>query len=130
MNVHQARRASSPRRTTRFVSWSLRILAASAFLAAGGAKLAGVPMMVAIFDHIGIGQWFRFVTGVTEIVGGVAILIPVSALFGALLLSTTMAVAVLVHLFVIGGSPAPAIALLLVTATVAWLHRPGVTAGR
>jgi len=70
------------------------------------------------------------VTGVTEIVGGVAILIPGTTLFGGLLFAITMSVAVPVHLFVTGGSPVPAIVLLLITATVAWLHRPGVTLGR
>ena len=41
----------------------LQFLLALAFLAAGGAKLAGVSDMVEVFDSIGIGQWFRLVTG-------------------------------------------------------------------
>jgi len=117
---------AAPSRATKIISWSLRILAAAAFLAAGGAKLAGVPMMVGIFETIGIGQWFRIVTGLVEITGAIAILIPASAAFGGLLLATTMFFAMLTHLFVIGGSPVPAIVLLLVTATVAWLHRASV----
>lgn len=84
-------------------------------------------MMVGIFEQIGIGQWFRIVTGIVEIVGGVAILLPATAAFGGLLLAATMSVAVLVHLFVIGGSPVPAFVLLFVTATVAWLHCASVT---
>ncbi|QOL13465.1 DoxX family protein [Dickeya dianthicola] len=115
-------------RKTKVVSWILRILAAAAFLAAGGAKLAGVPMMVGIFDAIGIGQWFRVVTGLVEVVGGIAILVPATAAFGGLLLAATMFFAVLTHIFVIGGNPVPAIVLLLVTATVAWLHRASVVA--
>lgn len=118
--------AAAPTRTARIVSWSLRILAAAAFLAAGGAKLAGVPMMVQIFDHIGIGQWFRFVTGLVEVGGGIALLLPATAGLGGLLLAATMSVAVLVHLFVIGGSPVPALVLALITATIAWLHRAGM----
>ncbi len=35
---------------------------AAAFLAAGGAKLAGVPAMVEMFEKVGVGQWFRIVT--------------------------------------------------------------------
>jgi len=42
-------------------AWVLQGLLAAAFLAAGGAKLAGVPMMVQVFDQIGMGQWFRAV---------------------------------------------------------------------
>lgn len=114
-------------RTARVVSWGLRILAAAAFLAAGGAKLAGVPMMVEIFDQIGIGQWFRVLTGIVEVVGGIAILVPATAALGGLLLATTMFVAVLVHLFAIGGSPVPAFVLLFITATVACLHRASVS---
>ena len=104
-------------------SWVLQCLAAAAFLAAGGAKVAGIPMMVATFDHIGFGQWFRFVTGVVEIAGAIALLVPAGAASGAIVLAITMFFATLTHLFLIGGSPAPAILLMVVTATVAWLRR-------
>lgn len=104
-------------------SWVLRLLAAAAFLAAGGAKLAGVPMMVGIFDQIGAGQWFRLFTGAVEVIGGIAILVPATVAFGAVLLAATMIGAVLTHLVLIGGSPLPALVLLSITATVAWLHR-------
>ena len=55
--------ALSATTTTRIV-WAVRLFLALAFGAAGAAKLAGVPQMVQIFDHIGIGQWFRCVTGI------------------------------------------------------------------
>ena len=100
-------------------SWVLRLLAAVAFLSAGGAKLAGVPMMVGIFDQIGFGQWFRIFTGAVEVIGGIAILVPATVAFGAVLLAATMVGAVLTHL----GSPLPALVLFAITATVAWLHR-------
>jgi len=102
----------------------LRILGAAAFLAAGGAKLAGVPMMVEVFDHIGIGQWFRVVTGLIEIAGAVALLVPATAAVGGALLSLMMLVAAGVHLLVIGGSPVPALVLMIVTGAVAGIHRP------
>ncbi|SOQ10222.1 MULTISPECIES: DoxX family protein [Pseudomonas syringae group] len=110
----------------KYTSLGLRLMAALAFLAAGGAKLAGVPMMVEIFDHIGLGQWFRTVTGLIEIVAAVALFIPVTIGLGGLLLAVTMCVAIFTHLFVIGGSPVPAIFLLLVTAGIAWLHRASI----
>lgn len=115
-------------RVLTYVSWGLRILAAAAFLAAGGAKLAGVPMMVAVFDQIGIGQWFRLVTGLVEVVGAIALLVPATAAFGGLLLAVTMVFAVMTHLFVTGGSAVPAVVLFLITATVAWLHRARMVA--
>ena len=43
--------------------WALKIVVALVFLAAGGSKLAGVEDMVAVFDQIGFGQWFRYVHG-------------------------------------------------------------------
>ena len=83
-------------------------------------------MLVSIFDQIGIGQWFRTVTGLVEAIGGIALLVPATAGFGGLLLSATMAVAVLTHLFLIGGSAVPAFVLLAITATIVWLHRDEV----
>ncbi|WP_414946635.1 DoxX family protein [Serratia marcescens] len=112
-----------PSRTIKITSWVLRILAAAAFLTAGGAKLAGVPMMVGIFDQIGIGQWFRVVTGLVEVIGGIAILVPTTAGLGGLWLAVTMFFAVLTHLFIIGGNPVPALILLFITIVVTWLHR-------
>ena len=46
--------------------WTLQILVAAAFLFAGGAKLVGGPQMVAAFDKIGVGQWFRSGAGGCE----------------------------------------------------------------
>lgn len=48
-------------------SWILQGVAAAAFLAAGAAKLGGAAPMVQLFDQIGIGQWFRIVTGLVEV---------------------------------------------------------------
>ncbi|AEF45465.1 DoxX family protein [Serratia sp. AS12] len=123
MKKSSATTSSAPPRSVNAVSWSLRIFATVAFLAAGGAKLAGVPMMVEIFEHIGLGQWFRILTGLVEVSAAIALLIPAIAGLGGLLLAVTMIFAVLTHLFVIGGSPVPAIVLLLITAGIAWLNR-------
>ena len=111
-------------RISNYVSRGLRILAAVVFLAAGAAKLAGVPAMVQPFDQLGIGQWFRILTGIVEVIGGVAVLIPATAFLGGLLLSATMMGALLAHSFVIEGSPVPALVLLLITAAITWQHRP------
>lgn len=83
----------------------MQVLLATAFLSARGAKLAGVPSMVAVFDQVGIGQWFRYLTGAVEIAGGVLALVPGAAIIGAALLVCTMASAVVTHLTVIGGNP-------------------------
>jgi len=99
--------------------WILKILAAGMFLLAGGLKLAGAAPMVAMFEQIGIGQWFRYFTGALEVACAVLLLIPGTSAIGAALLAVTMVGAILTHLFVIGGSPAMPIILLLITSTVA-----------
>ncbi|MBL4873775.1 MAG: DoxX family protein [Rhodobacteraceae bacterium] len=103
--------------------WVLKTLAALAFLGAAYAKLTGVEMMVATFDGIGIGQWFRYVTGVIEIVGAVLLFVPGKAFYGASLLAVTMFGAIASHLVLIGGNPLPAIILLAITATIAWNNK-------
>ena len=79
--------------------------------------------MVAMFDVIGVGQWFRYVTGLIEVVSGVALLVPSLSPFGALALVPTMAGAIIAHLFVIGGSPAVPVVLLLGSLAVVWARR-------
>lgn len=66
--------------------WTLRVLLSAMFLVAAAMKLSGQPMMVAEFDAVGLGQWFRYFTGLVEVVGGVAILVPRFSLIGAGLL--------------------------------------------
>ena len=104
-------------------AWVLQGLLAAAFLAAGGAKLAGVPMMVQIFDQIGMGQWFRIVTGLVEVAGAVALLVPGFAALGAAWLGATMFFAVLTHFFVLHSSAMPAVILLGLNVLVVWLRR-------
>jgi hypothetical protein len=47
--------------------WIAQIALAGMFLLAGGSKLLGAPAMVGLFDAIGIGQWFRYLTGLIEV---------------------------------------------------------------
>ena len=116
------------RRTLRIGAWTLQGIIAAAFLAAGFAKLAGVPFMVELFEQLGLGQWFRVATGVVEVTGAVALLIPGLASIGALWLGGTMVGAVTTHLFVLHTSPAPAIVLGLLNAVVVYLRRDELVA--
>lgn len=51
----------------KYLSLGLRGLLTLAFVAAGIAKLVGVGMMIDTFDAVGVGQWFRYLTGFIEI---------------------------------------------------------------
>jgi uncharacterized membrane protein YphA (DoxX/SURF4 family) len=102
--------------------WSLQILLAAAFIMAGFAKLSGQPMMVEIFEKIGVGQWFRYVTGSIELVSAILLLVPRLVPVGAALLVGTMCGAVLTHLVKLGGSPMPPLVLGCLAATILWLR--------
>src|ERR1700732_5505790 len=80
----------SSRPTRRIGAWALQGIIAAAFLAAGAAKLAGVPYMVELFGQIGLGQWFRVLTGVVEVTGAVALLVPGLGSIGALWLGAPL----------------------------------------
>jgi uncharacterized membrane protein YphA (DoxX/SURF4 family) len=100
--------------------WILQIGAAGMFLMVGFFKLSGDPRMVGLFDAIGLGQWFRYVTGSLEVLGAILLLVPRLSGLGALVLVGVMLGAVTTHLFVVGGSPLPAIVLLVVAGVTAW----------
>ena len=115
-------RNATKRRAFAVVLWTLQIVSAALFLLSGALKLKGAPMMVQMFGTIGLGQWFRYVTGGLEVISAVLLLVPSLARFGALALAVTMVGAILTHLFIIGGNPAVPIALLAATATIAWVR--------
>jgi uncharacterized membrane protein YphA (DoxX/SURF4 family) len=124
-----AQQSSKPSRALNLTIWGVQILAALAFLAAGGSKLSGAPAMVEMFEKIGFGQWFRYVTGAMEVLGAILLVVPKTAAIGGWLLAAVMIGAVgthlviiggSTHLVIIGGSPVPATVLFLLAITVGW----------
>lgn len=111
-----------------YISLGIPALLTLVFVGAGGAKLAGVPMMVEEFDHVGFGQWFRYVTGFIEVAGAALLWWPNRQVIGASLLGGTMVGAVLTHWFIIGPSAVPAIVLGLLCTAVLYLHRDQIPA--
>jgi putative oxidoreductase len=111
------------KRSLNIASWVLQLLAAAAFLGAGIPKLAGAAPMVQMFDTIGAGQWFRYVTGGIEVGSAVLLLLPATAAYGALLLACTMLGAILTHLFVLHTGPTSPVILLVLVSAILWLRR-------
>ncbi|MDG1418975.1 MAG: DoxX family protein [Maricaulis sp.] len=105
----------------------IKVLLTFAFLAAGLAKLSGAETMVQTFDAVGLGQWFRYVTGLIEIGGAALLWLRGRQVFGAGLLLCTMIGAVLAHLFIIGPSAIPALVLGALAAIVVFAHRDQLT---
>jgi putative oxidoreductase len=73
------------------VIYGFQILVGGLFVAAGGAKLAGVDIMVQEFDLVGLGQSFRILVGSLEIVGGLCLVVPRAGVLGATLVACTVA---------------------------------------
>lgn len=118
-----ARNEAPAGRALTIALWVVQIGLAAMFFMAGGNKLAGNPMMVGLFDTIGIGQWFRYLTGTLEVLGGVLLLVPRASGLGAVLLVPVMLGAITTHFVVLHNSPAMPAALLVGLVFVAWGRR-------
>jgi len=104
--------------------WTLSGLVALAFMGAGGGKVAGTTVMVELFDKVGLGKWFRYFTGLLELAAGIGLLIPRYAFSAAVLLAIVMVGAIIAHVTVVGGSPAPAVVLFVLSGIIAYLRKP------
>jgi uncharacterized membrane protein YphA (DoxX/SURF4 family) len=110
-------------RTVTVILWVLQGLVALNFFFAGGAKLAGVQAMVQMYDTIGFGQWFRYVTGIIEVGSAILLLVPSLATFGAVLLGCTMIGAIVAHFTWLHTPPTGPVILLVLVALIVWLRR-------
>jgi putative oxidoreductase len=86
-------------------------------------------MMVATFDVIGVGQWFRYVTGAIEVGAAALLWVPGRQWIGAGLLVCTIIGAILAHLLILGPSLVPALVLGLLCAVVLYVYRADVAVG-
>ena len=112
-----ARESERPR--PEITDWILRIGVGVFFFAVGAEKFSSHgagAMWVKIFDQIGWGQWFRYATGVVELLGAILMLVPhrLVTLAGAGLLICSMFGAILAHVFVLGDPFASIIPLVLI----------------
>jgi hypothetical protein len=111
------------RRAANIGLWALQILTAAAFLLAGAVKLMSQPMMVENFEKLGVGQWFRYLTGAIELTSAILLVIPQLVPIGAAVLVCTMMGAVLADLLVLHGSAVPALVLGCFAALILWGRR-------
>jgi uncharacterized membrane protein YphA (DoxX/SURF4 family) len=107
--------------------WFLRGAIAVAFAIFGVEKFTDSGHeWVKLYQQIGWGQWFRYFTGVVEVLGGVLVLIPWTVTAGLALLASTMASATLIWALVL-GQPANGIITGAFCAGLVlfWLNRLG-----
>jgi putative oxidoreductase len=118
---------ATPGKAVNIALWTLQALVALVYVAAGSGKLLANPDMIALFDAIGIGQWFRYVTGSLEVLGALLLIVPGMAASGAVLLACVMAGATVAHLTVLHTAPTAPVVLFALTALIAWGRRSQLT---
>src|SRR5258708_560346 len=119
--------SNTPGKGLNIALWVVQGLLALAFVGAASGKLLGKPEMVALFEAVGVGQWFRYVTGLMELTGALLIVVPRTKFFGAALLSMVMVGAVLTHLFILHTAPTAPPVLLILARVVARARRGEMT---
>ena len=118
--------ASAPTAASRWkpiAFWALKIVFAVAFIGAGAMKLYGPPQMVAEFDAVGLGQWFRYFTAVLEIGGSILLLVPRTTFFGAALLALVCVGAFFAQVLVLHQDWIHAVVMAAVLMAIAWSQR-------
>lgn len=109
---------------TKIALWVGRVLMGLMFLAAGGNKLMGNPMMVDMFDKIGFGQGFRYFTGALEVLTAVLIVMPRTSFYGAVIGVCILIGAFLTQLMVMHGDVIHTIVIGAILILLAWAQRP------
>ncbi|MGD0201721.1 MAG: DoxX family protein [Bryobacteraceae bacterium] len=104
--------------------WALRVSLGLAFLTIGAAKLTSSLQTVQLFAAIGWGQWFRYLTGLLDVIGALLLFVPRWTCYGGLLLACSVGSATVLYLALLHHNPAAPLALTLLAATLAWLTRP------
>ena len=101
------------------ITWILRLGVAAVFFSVGTSKFGEHSSWVTIFARIGLGQWFRYFTGVLQLIGAALVLIPRTFLVGIGILGCTMAGAVTVWVVVFRAPDNAIIPAVILIALVA-----------
>ena len=106
-----------------FAPLALTTLVSLVFATAGAAKILGAEQAVLPFERMGL-PFLAFAVGALEIVGAIGLFLPRVRQLAALGLSATMVGAIIYHVTLAPDKAAvPAVVLLVLCATLAWIHR-------
>ncbi|WP_433590868.1 DoxX family protein [Nocardia sp. CA-145437] len=112
---------AAPTKLRNRVLWTLQIVLGLFFIIASGLpKFVGQADAVRIYNEIGWGDWFRYLTGLVEVSGGLGLMIPRLSGPAAAGLSITMVCAAATQAFLL-GAPSLAIFPLVLVAVFAWI---------
>jgi uncharacterized membrane protein YphA (DoxX/SURF4 family) len=112
-------------RAANIALWVLQVLTAGVFVMAAVPKLIADPQAVAGFTMMGLGVTGMYAVGVLEVLGAVALLIPVLSGLAATCLVALMIGAVTVTVMFVGAGSVLVVpgAVLAVVSVLAWARR-------
>jgi putative oxidoreductase len=117
---HRSAASEKSQRGRSIVLELIEVTLAAIFFLVGGAKLVGQRDMILLFREIGIGEWFRYLTGTIEVSGALLLVMPFLSGASAVVLGGVMIIASLVEFFVLHRPPVAALACLSAHGFVAW----------
>jgi putative oxidoreductase len=101
------------------IAWILRLSVAAVFVSVGASKFDETSQWVKLFNQSGFGQWFRYMTGVLQIMGAVLVVVPRTFLIGIAILACTMAGAAAIWILRFGAADNAIIPAVILVALVA-----------
>ncbi|WP_033217405.1 DoxX family protein [Kitasatospora phosalacinea] len=122
--------AAKPGKAALRTVWALRVLMALFFaLASALPKLLALPDATTVFDAIGAGDWFMYLTGLVELAGAIGLLLPRLAGPAATALIAFLLCAFVVQLTAMHGENAGTPFLFMIPlAVIAWTRRTETSA--
>jgi hypothetical protein len=106
--------------------WALRAVIFAVFLFFGGGKFTPGrnAAWIQMYNEIGFGQWFRYATGVVELLGALLMLFSQTVSAGLAVLGITMLSATLVDVIILHQVADAIVPFAFLCAMIAlWMHR-------
>lgn len=121
--------ATTGRRSVRIALRTVQVVLALFFVIASGVpKLVAHPSAVEVFERLGWGGPGMYTIGALEVLGGIALLVPVLGSVGATALIGLMTGAFIASVTALGGeNAATPLILILPLAWIAWARRGRTT---
>jgi putative oxidoreductase len=107
-------------------AWLPRVAVALIFLSVGWEKFDAHGMWVRIFARIGLGDWFRYLTGTMQVGGALLMFVPPLVRLGAVVLACTMIGAIATNIFILNSG----LTAIIPSALLAAIVFVGVRAGK